>query len=1228
MSVYETVEITYTETVMVEYIDWGEYAYFATFVVSFGNRMVPTNDRDVIVNRIWADGEVIYDQARGYTMPGISFTFYPGTEDQIIAPDDVAYRGQMVLVFHDMPLEEFGNRIPSVSIEVTDEVATDSHFGEVARMLNRKIDVIGVLPEANRLIGLEAVKTREGQYANDPDYDLTLSVFSLTGKGELFTYKLPGQYSLYNDQGYEDTLRVLKSRGLVISKAYTLVDFGYRVTYYVFNALTGQYNGEYQTGEYIPDNGYKQYNTIPVGNELVVYDDNGQAHIYTVETETDVTGGGEVIHPSICLVDDSGITPLRGPEGPFRHSGAFGTGFPNWSTPGNQRPGESDMLFVLGQRTNNVSLRASKQLVRLTVGIPGSDPMDPTEYQDLPDDEWPVAPELRPTAVWQDVYTAPETFANIVFAQYMADGHILLYMYRASSVFIVRKITYDGTHVWDSDPIAMPSWIYAGFAATADPVVNEWLFLDADPFALGNANQRLAYMLNTITGDTYQIEKPDELRSVRTISLNPFVQDISTGPYWDYRTSTSYIRNTENQIMWYRPRVAVGGAISLASALDQLAQRAGYEPGQVEITGLDQITFDGFIIGSNESLATVTHVLNTIYDFNYTDVDGVFTARSSYVDGALTIDTTVAPEELATLSETGNQTIVSNIADAMQAPVAVTVTYFDIDNNYEPNTQIAQRPYEVTDATGVTNISLPLSLTAEDALNLAYDTLYRLWGYQNSHSVRLSRKHVPTVPGDILTLLANGVQITGMATDVTVNADHSVSLSLAERALSVPIVPPATSRQPQAPLPVAPGGDPRPSINPAEISLARPVVFDIPVTTGNLQRVDDLFLQVGAQAMRGEYQKATLRGGQITGPNYARDVANLPTETPFGVVVDHETFTTNPLETDYLSHIVIDRQRIPLERFQQATYEEMLEGANEAVVGFQGRAEILRFGNVEVLDDRHVRLTMFFRGRYGTEGNVNSIRVGDYFAFHSDLHAVQLPNEWYEAALPFGYSTVVEGQPKWDIVENRMALLANSRKPLAPTDIRAKIESNGDIRIEWKRRSRVHAPLHDGNMREGSNLVPLDEEYEAYTLDIYAPGWGTVRRQVVNIYRPFYVYRYYEQANDGFGSDPVEIENVDRRHTPDLHIAVYQVSPAVGRGFPGGGRIRVSGPFRGLSNSLAAHAEVSMLATVDLTAGTPSLAAHALVTADPVAHMKQGHALVAPAVGLVQARANLRVTPA
>lgn len=107
------------------------YAYYANFAVALCEGEI---DR---IGRVWADG-------RETDISGFTWRLYTGSETQ--APDSLieavqgagaapAYRGLAYIVFDRLPLAEFGNRIPQLSIEVIGK-------GGTAADLVRAINII------------------------------------------------------------------------------------------------------------------------------------------------------------------------------------------------------------------------------------------------------------------------------------------------------------------------------------------------------------------------------------------------------------------------------------------------------------------------------------------------------------------------------------------------------------------------------------------------------------------------------------------------------------------------------------------------------------------------------------------------------------------------------------------------------------------------------------------------------------------------------------------------------------------------------------------------------------------------------------------------------------------------------------------------------------------------------------------------------------------------------
>lgn len=104
------------------------YSYSASFAVALSGRAVER------VARVWADGKLLRD-AGGTWLTPVTMRLHSGSEgqgaDPLIAAAEgsacPAYRGLAYAVFEDLPLADYGNRIPNLTFEVVaDEGAVDA----------------------------------------------------------------------------------------------------------------------------------------------------------------------------------------------------------------------------------------------------------------------------------------------------------------------------------------------------------------------------------------------------------------------------------------------------------------------------------------------------------------------------------------------------------------------------------------------------------------------------------------------------------------------------------------------------------------------------------------------------------------------------------------------------------------------------------------------------------------------------------------------------------------------------------------------------------------------------------------------------------------------------------------------------------------------------------------------------------------------------------------------
>ena len=113
------------------------YSYSASFAVGLAGRQIAG------IGRVWADGKLIRDSSGSFLTP-VVMRLHGGSDaqptDPLIAAFEgaagtPAYRGIAYAVFENMPLADYGNRIPNLTFEIIADAAPSQNAGDVIAAL-------------------------------------------------------------------------------------------------------------------------------------------------------------------------------------------------------------------------------------------------------------------------------------------------------------------------------------------------------------------------------------------------------------------------------------------------------------------------------------------------------------------------------------------------------------------------------------------------------------------------------------------------------------------------------------------------------------------------------------------------------------------------------------------------------------------------------------------------------------------------------------------------------------------------------------------------------------------------------------------------------------------------------------------------------------------------------------------------------------------------------------
>jgi hypothetical protein len=446
-------------------------------------------------------------------------------------------------------------------------------------------------------------------------------------------------------------------------------------------------------------------------------------------------------------------------------------------------------------------------------------------------------------------------------------------------------------------------------------------------------------------------------------------------------------------------------------------------------------------------------------------------------------------------------------AQESDLPQASRVTYIDGGQDYAAGSVEARRL--TGSSLRVASSSLPIVMDQGQATVVGERLLQDAWVMRESATFALPPSQLALEPADEVQLMAGG---RGHRLRVTSIADAGA------RSLEAVATDPSLYGQS--------GPASLPQIRQALTPPGRVLLFllDLPWLTEG-QNTSAPF--VGATADPWPGPVAVMRSA--TGDNYALD-ATVTQPCSFGVTT--QDFWSGPAgHWDRVNtlHVTLTHGTL-----SSASEEAVFNGANAmALQNDDGGWEVVQFVTAALTGPGAYTLTQLRRGRRGSETQMRSpLRAGARVVV-LDAALAQLALTRAQARQPFQLRWGPAARPVTDLSWQQAALRfeAAALIPLAPCYVRHVWNTAGDLTFSWLRRDRDPASAH-----LTQRVTPMSEAQEIYDLEICGAD-GAVVRSFAAIPQHDQVYTAAQQAADF----PAGLPN-------PLTVNVYQLSSMTGRG--------------------------------------------------------------------------------
>lgn len=613
------------------------YSYSSSFAVGLCVGPVAT------VRRIWADTKVIYDATANNTQTTEKYAgvvrIHRGEETQ--EPDSTlemhlgvgntpAFRGLCYLVFTDLQLKDFANRIPNISAEV---VASGTMQSDVV-----------VFPPAPTML-------REGGVL-----DQARGTLIGTGSGHIYKYDvINNRMLLQRPLADPNWSEIYPGADDIFSDFCGMDSQGY---YYHTTDLTA-------TTVRIAKRHPETLGIVKISSPKVSATING------------IVRRDKLFFYSNCRVYNTELELIID----------LSPWFPTYMLNG---PMCDDAYGNYWQATGTTTLR------KFTPDMFGGGTL--TTY---PISAWTDGEEPR-TMFWDD-------FTGHIYLMYGRYGRIIKWH---------PTLGYAG-HV---DDVAIPAgW---GMQSDFNEPINGQLW--------AAAGQKVT-LVNLVT-----------MKIERTINLAPFSPSPTAhyGGSYDKFTHSVVIMTNAGQIKYPLERYG-NNAVALSGVLSDICQKAGMPPTSVITAAVSQ-SLRGYVVSRRMAAREALEPLLGAYFIDAVETDGVlrFVPRGGTSVASIPRDDLGAAdgssEDQVRLSESRTQDV--------ELPQRLDIVHVDPTRDHQPNTQHAAR---ITDAIGTREKQtreVSISLTPDEAKQIAERTLYNAWVERNRYQFTLPPKWLRLIP--------------------------------------------------------------------------------------------------------------------------------------------------------------------------------------------------------------------------------------------------------------------------------------------------------------------------------------------------------------------------------------------------------------------------------------------------------------------------------------------------
>lgn len=471
------------------------------------------------------------------------------------------------------------------------------------------------------------------------------------------------------------------------------------------------------------------------------------------------------------------------------------------------------------------------------------------------------------------------------------------------------------------------------------------------------------------------------------------------------------------------------GNLMFSNMINNLFEDAGVDAKY--LGGIDIYdSIDGVVLNSKTTLNEVLSILQKVFFFDYYEKDGKIYIFSKQSESVLKI----FEDELLEIED--GKYFKADIIGEDDLPYKIDISYINKDLDYQVSNTYAERVS--VDSDKKEEVSLPIVITASKARQVAEKLLYSNWLERNIYHFKLLPKYLYLSAGDVITLNVNNIDLILRIVNILVNEDNTIEVKAVKCDNSLYNFKNEEENFDNITL-----------ISPTSKTIVE--VFELPAIK-NTETPEVFF------ATNGEEDGWT--GCAIYSAKTGSSNFNVINENRVNSNVGmclNKLGDARPYYFDYNNVLYVSfASNIDTSILENAEMFDFLDGVNTALIG----NEIIQFRKIELQSDGSFKISQLLRGQFGTE---------EYISKHVDNEKIIILNENIVSStfanidinMSYDFKIITFKDTFENSTDKTLKIEGKNLKELKPVHIKTTKNNNG-YKITWICRRKGQVNWVDG----------------------------------------------------------------------------------------------------------------------------------------------------------------------